>query len=64
MKEVQIPTEKEGRWRVEEDFIQAIRGQKQIEYTTFTTGVEYMKLTQAVNHSFRNSGEPTIIPTG
>lgn len=64
MKEVSISSEKEGRWRVEEEFVQAIRGQEEIEYTTFTTGVEYMKFTEAVNHSFRNAGEATTIPMG
>ena len=64
MKEVSIHSGKEGRWRVEEEFVQAIRGLEEIEYTTFTTGVEYMKFTEAVNKSFRNNGESTIIPSG
>ena len=64
MKEVLIPPEKEGRWRVEEEFVQAIRGLEEIEYTTLTIGVEYMKFTEAVNNSFRHNGESTIIPMG
>ena len=64
MKEVLILPEKEGRWRVEKEFIHAIRGQEEIQYTTFTTGVEYMKFTEAVNKSFRNNGESIIIPSG
>ena len=35
-----------------------------IEYTTFTTGVEYMKFTQAVNESFNGDGERISIPPG
>ena len=64
MKEVLIPPGKEGQWRVEQEFIHAIRGQEEIQYTTFTTGVEYMKFTEAVNKSFRNNGESTLIATG
>ena len=64
LKEISILPEKEGQWRVEEEFIQAIRGKEEILYTTFTTGVEYMKFTDAVNKSFLNNGESIIIPTG
>lgn len=42
-------------WRVEEEFINAIRGTEKIRLTTFETGVEYMKFTDAVNQSFKNN---------
>ncbi len=62
--EVQIPPEQAGKWRVEEEFINTIRGFEEIEYTTFTTGVEYMKFIQAVNESFNSDGERITIPPG
>jgi predicted dehydrogenase len=64
LNEVQIPPELAGKWRVEEEFINTIRGLEDIEYTTFTTGVEYMKFTQAVNESFNSDGERITIPPG
>lgn len=62
--EVKIPPEQAGKWRVEEEFINTIRGLEETEHTTFTTGVEYMKFTQAVNDSFKNNGERITIPVG
>jgi len=64
LNEVQIPPELAGKWRVEEEFINTIRGFEDIEYTTFTTGVEYMKFIQAVNESFNGDGERITIPPG
>ena len=64
LSEVQIPPEQTGKWRAEEEFINTIRGLEDTEYTTFTTGVEYMKFTQAVNESFNGEGERIIIPPG
>ena len=40
-----------GRWRVEEEFIQAIRGQEKITHTTFEDGLRYMEFTEAVHQS-------------
>ena len=37
-----------GSWRVEEEFINAIRGKEPITYTTFEDGVKYMAFTEAV----------------
>ncbi|MEE8259925.1 MAG: Gfo/Idh/MocA family oxidoreductase [Nitrospinaceae bacterium] len=64
LNEVQIQPEQAGKWRVEEEFINTIRGLEDTQYTTFTTGVEYMKFTQAVNESFNGDGERIIIPPG
>jgi len=64
LNEVQIPPERAGKWRAEEEFINTIRGFEEIEYTTFTTGVEYMKFIQAVNESFNGEGERITIPPG
>jgi len=35
-------------WRVEEEFISAIRGQEKIKFTTFEDGLKYMEFTEAV----------------
>jgi len=49
--EISIPPEKAGGWRVEEEFIGAIRGTEKITHTTFEDGVKYMEFTEAVNQS-------------
>jgi len=64
LNEVQISPEQAGKWRVEEEFVNTIRGLEDIEHTTFTTGVEYMKFVQAVNESFNGDGERITIPPG
>lgn len=46
--EIPIPPEKQGRWRVEEEFVQAIRGREPVRLTTFSEGVKYMEFTEAV----------------
>ena len=53
-----IPTlSKKGSWRVEEEFICAIRNQEEVKLTPFSTGVEYMRFTEAVYHSCQNGGD-------
>ena len=49
--EVSIPPEKEGRWRVEEEFVRAIRGEERVSHTRFEQGVKYMDFTEAVARS-------------
>lgn len=61
MEEIAIPKEKEGGWRVEADFIEAIREGKPIEFTDFATGVSYMEFTEAVARS-AELGEPVDLP--
>ena len=51
LEEIRIPPEEEGAWRVEEEFINAVRGMEPIKYTTFEDGVRYMEFTEAVNIS-------------
>ena len=46
--EVNIPDDKRGGWRVEEEFIGAIRGEETVELTNFTKGLAYMEFTEAV----------------
>jgi predicted dehydrogenase len=49
--EMEIPEEKRGGWRVEAEFVGAIRGQEQVRLTDFATGVKYMEFTEAVTRS-------------
>ena len=51
--EVSIPQEKIGGWRVEEEFVNAIRGEEKVKLNDFRTGVRYMEFTEAVAISSR-----------
>ena len=53
LKEIAIPEEKRGRWRVEEEFINAIRGLEKVKLTTFDDGLRYMEFTEAVHRSLQ-----------
>ena len=59
--EPQIPEEEQGDWRVEDEFIGAIRGTESIRLTDFTTGVKYMEFTEAVTRSAESS-QPLDLP--
>lgn len=61
LQEIVIPPEKAGAWRVEEEFINAIRGQEELRLTDFATGVQYMEFTEAVDRSAR-SGQAVSLP--
>jgi predicted dehydrogenase len=61
LQEIPIAPEKEGRWRVEEEFVGAIRGQEVIRFTDFATGVQYMEFTEAVSRS-ASSGQLVSLP--
>jgi len=51
--EIDIPESEAGSWRVEEEFINAIRGQEEITHTSFEDGVKYMEFTEAVTRSMQ-----------
>jgi predicted dehydrogenase len=51
LKLVEIPESQRGDWRVEAEFIAAVRGQDKIHYTDFASGVRYMEFTEAVARS-------------
>ena len=51
LREVAVPEAERGGWRVEEEFVNAIRGEEQISHTTFEDGVKYMEFTEAVSRS-------------
>jgi len=50
---VEIDPAKQGGWRVEEEFVNAIRGLEPVTHTDFQTGVRYMEWTEAVTRSLR-----------
>ena len=58
---VRIPTAERGRWRVERDFIDAIRLGTPVTMTDFATGWRYMAFTDAVVESAA-SGRRIEIP--
>lgn len=60
--EIDPPQTPHGGWRVEEEFINAIRGLEPITHTTFTDGLKYMQFTEAVTRSIAaNRGIPLTL---
>ncbi len=51
LREIPIPAERRVGWRVEEEFVNAIRGREKVSRTTFEDGVLYMEFTDAVARS-------------
>jgi predicted dehydrogenase len=49
--EIPIPADKARDWRVEEEFVEAIRGGPPVRFTDFPTAVAYMEFTEAVARS-------------
>ena len=58
---VQIAPEKRGGWRVEADFIDSIREGKPVRLTDFSSGVEYMRFTEAVWQSWNSGGQRVML---
>jgi len=52
--EVPIPVEQRVGWRVEEEFVNAIRGREKITRTSFEDGVCYMEFTDSVTKSMQD----------
>lgn len=48
---LEVAPEDKGGWRVEAEFIGAIRGEEPVRFTTFEAGVDYMGFTEAVASS-------------
>ena len=61
LSEVPNPEEKQGYWRVEEEFANAIRGLEPITRTPFNVGVHYMEWTEAVTRSAQ-TGQAVSLP--
>jgi predicted dehydrogenase len=51
LQDIAIPAELAIGWRVEEEFINALRGVEQVKFTTFEDGLKYMQFTEAVSRS-------------
>lgn len=51
LKPIPIRPEEADEWRVEADFVAAVRGEAPVRLTTFEDGVRYMAFTEAVHHS-------------
>ncbi len=61
LQEIAIPAEEVGGWRVEEEFVNTIRGHEVTSHTTFDDGVKYMRFTEAVA---RSMAEGRVITLG
>ena len=61
MAPIAIPADKTYGWRVEDEFIGAIRGQEQVRRTSFVDAVKYMEFTEAVHISSRE-GRRVYLP--
>ncbi len=62
LREIPIPPHKESRWRVEKEFINAIRGNEPVKLTTFEDGVKYMDFTEAVHRSLVTARRRRVAP--
>jgi hypothetical protein len=61
LEEIAIPEETARGWRVEAEFVEAIRTGSPVRFTDFGTGVAYMEFTEAVARS-AESGEAVELP--
>ncbi|HWQ15123.1 MAG TPA: Gfo/Idh/MocA family oxidoreductase [Roseiflexaceae bacterium] len=60
LRPIAVPPEEAGGWRVEEEFVGAIRGREPVTHTTFDDGVKYMEFTEAVARSIASGCAVTI----
>ncbi len=58
---LQLADNDRGGWRVEEEFIGAIRGEEPVRFTDFGTGLRYMEFTEAVAQSIATA-RPVNLP--
>ena len=58
---IKIAKARRGSWRVEEEFINAIRGKEDVSHTDFVSGVKYMEWTDAVTRALR-TGQRVMLP--
>ena len=61
LREITIPQEVLGAWRVEAEFVAAIRGEEPVRRTDFAAGLQYMEFTEAVARSAQ-SGSRIPLP--
>ncbi|NKB66984.1 MAG: hypothetical protein GKR89_07985 [Candidatus Latescibacteria bacterium] len=58
---LEVPSERQGGWRVEADFVDAIGEGRPVTHTSFADGVKYMEFTEAVARS-RAQGRRVELP--
>lgn len=58
--EIPIPDHEAIGWRVEEEFINAIRGLELVTHTTFADGLKYMEFTEAAIRSSQSGGRISL----
>jgi predicted dehydrogenase len=61
LEEIAIPAERRIGWRVEEEFVNAVRGLEKITRTSFEDGIFYMEFTEAVARSAA-TGQAVSLP--
>ena len=61
LRRIDVSPEKVGGWRVEEEFVNAVRGVEPVTHTDFATALRYMEWTDAVSLSAR-TGETVHLP--
>jgi len=64
LREIVVPPEKLGGWRVEADFVDSIRLGRPVEFTNFHAGLRYMEFTEAVARSAASGAAVSIDPPG
>lgn len=57
---VSVPSELEGKWNVEADFIDSIFNNTPVTLTSFSDGLKYMEFTQAVNESLQSGASVPV----
>ena len=62
LREIPVAPEMEGRWRVEQEFVNAVRGEEIVTHTSFEDGVKYMEFTDAVVRS-AETGQAVTLPS-
>ena len=58
---IEMEPDRKGGWRVEEEFVNAIRGKEKVKFTDFDAGVKYMEFTEAV-HKSATENVPVDLP--
>jgi predicted dehydrogenase len=61
LESVEVDPAKRGGWRVEEEFVNSIRGTERVTHTDFFTGVRYMEWTTAVSQSLHKN-QAVLLP--
>jgi predicted dehydrogenase len=61
-RQVEIRPDEQREWRVEQEFIDAIRREGEVQLTDFATGAAYMAFTDAVRRSAREGRRITLSP--